>query len=158
MKRNIIIVFLALLAIIVIIVPLTSNDYKDLHDIVKKISAINISKTKKEKLKEKFTYTDNDKDYKVYYYGIDKVEFIINKNEFDMQKLFKEGILNRSLLEEYLDNEYNNGSLKRETLLDGGTNLYSNDNYSVIICHTKDGNKDIYFGIKDMTYQDEYCK
>ncbi len=158
MKKRLIIFAIALFAIILIIIPLTSNDdYKELNNTTKNISAINISKTKSEKLKEGFKYSENDTSHKIYYYGIDKVEFIINNNEFNMQNLFKENILNREILQEYLDKEYDSGNSNRE-IINNEANIYRNDNYSVIVCNTKDGNKDIYFGIKEMKKLDEYCK
>lgn len=159
MKKSIIVIVLALLALIIIMIPLTSNDeYKGLSDIVTKISEVRVSKIKKEKFKKAFKYKENDKEYKVYYYGIDGVEFIINKNEFDMKKLFKEKILTRETLQEYLNNEYDKGTLEKIVARDGGTNIYTSDNYSVAICNTIDGNKDIYFGIKEMSIKDDFCK
>lgn len=158
MKKSIIVIALALLAIIIIVIPLTSNDdYKELNDIVNKISEVRISKIKKEEFRDGFKYQENDKEHKVHYYGIDSVEFVINKNEFAMQKLFKEKILTHDILQEYLDNEYNKGNIKREVMRDGETSIYTEDNYSVVICNTLEGNKDIYFGIKDMSLKDNFC-
>lgn len=158
MKKSIIIFFLALLAIVIIIIPLTSNDEsKELNDIVNKISEVRVSKTRKEEFKEGFKFQENDTKYKVYYYGIDSVEFVINKNEFTMQKLFKEKILTRDILKDYLDNEYSKEKFTRISLDDGGTSIYTGDNYSVVICNNLKGNKDIYFGIKEMSLKDNFC-
>ena len=43
-------------------------------------------------------------------------------------------------------------------LKDGGTKIYKKDNYTIIICNTIDGNKDIYIGNKDFKYEQGYCK
>ena len=159
MKKSIIIFCIALLAIILIIIPLTSNDdYKELNNITTKISSINISKSKKTNLKEAFKFKETEKEHKVYYYGIDKVELVINSNEFNMQNLFKENILNRNILEEYLELESTSNHINYETLYDGEEKVYTSDNYKILMCNTSDGNKDIYIGLKDMKIKDEYCK
>jgi len=40
---------------------------------------------------------------------------------------------------------------------DGGTKLYSKDNYRILECKTLDGNKDVYFGDETLEYQVDYC-
>lgn len=158
MKKNIIVIASALLAIIIIIIPLTSSDdYKGLTNIVNKISEVRISKIEKEDFRVGFKYQESDTKHKVHYYGINSVEFIINKNEFAMQKLFKEKILTHDILQEYLDNEYNKGNLERKILNDGDASIYIGENYSAVICNNKEGNKDIYFGIKEMALKDNFC-
>lgn len=158
MKKNLIILAVSLLAIIIIIIPLSSNDdYKNLNDIIDKISEVRVSKVKKEEFKDGFKYEENEKKHQAHYYGIDSVEFVINRNEFTMQKLFKDKLLTHDILQEYLDNEHSKGNIEKNTLYDGGTNIYTQDNYSVVICNTLDGNRDIYFGIKEMSLKDDFC-
>lgn len=43
-------------------------------------------------------------------------------------------------------------------LKDGGTTIYKKDNYTIIVCNTINGNKDIYLGNKDFKYEKGYCK
>lgn len=43
-------------------------------------------------------------------------------------------------------------------LKDGGTKVYKKNNYTIIVCNTIDGNKDIYIGNKDFKYEQGYCK
>lgn len=43
-------------------------------------------------------------------------------------------------------------------LKDGGTTIYKKDNYTIILCNTIDGNRDIYIGNKDFKYEQGYCK
>lgn len=43
-------------------------------------------------------------------------------------------------------------------LKDGGTKIYKKDNYTIILCNTIDGNKDVYIGNKDFKYEQGYCK
>lgn len=44
------------------------------------------------------------------------------------------------------------------TLKDGGTTTYRKDNYTIILCNTIEGNKDIYIGNKYFKYEQGYCK
>ena len=37
---------------------------------------------------------------------------------------------------------------------DGGSMEYHYENYTIIKCHTVDGNRDVYIGTKDMTIND----
>lgn len=46
----------------------------------------------------------------------------------------------------------------KEILKDGGTKIYNNKEYTVIVCNTLDKNKDIYFGDNNLKYQQGYCK
>lgn len=41
---------------------------------------------------------------------------------------------------------------------DGGTKEYKTDNYTILVCNTLDGNKDIYIGNKNLRYKSNYCK
>ena len=43
-------------------------------------------------------------------------------------------------------------------LKDGGTKIYKKDDYTIIICNTIEGNKDIYIGNKEFKYEQEFCK
>jgi len=43
-------------------------------------------------------------------------------------------------------------------LKDGGTKVYKKDNYTIIVCNTINGNKDVYIGNKDFKYEQGYCK
>jgi len=43
-------------------------------------------------------------------------------------------------------------------LKDGGTKIYKHNEYTIIVCNTLDGNRDVYFGNSSFDYQREYCK
>ena len=49
-------------------------------------------------------------------------------------------------LEKYLESEWQLNRLKKESLTDGGTNIYHTDEYTVILCHTTTQNNDVYIG------------
>lgn len=44
-----------------------------------------------------------------------------------------------------------------EYLKDGGTKIYKHKEYTIILCNTIDGNKDIYIGNNNMEYKETYC-
>jgi len=44
------------------------------------------------------------------------------------------------------------------TLRDGGTKVYKKNNYTIIVCNTTEGNKDVYIGQENLKYQENYCK
>lgn len=46
----------------------------------------------------------------------------------------------------------------KDTLKDGGTKIYKNNDITLIKCNTIDGNKDIYIGDDTLGYKQEYCK
>lgn len=45
-----------------------------------------------------------------------------------------------------------------EYLKDGGTKIYKHNEYTIIVCNTIAGDKDVYFGNSSFDYQQEYCK
>lgn len=44
-----------------------------------------------------------------------------------------------------------------EYLKDGGTKIYKHKEYTIILCNTIEGNKDIYIGNANMEYKENYC-
>ena len=45
-----------------------------------------------------------------------------------------------------------------ELYRDGGSIMYERDNLRVLKCNTIDGNKDVYFGTKELEYKNNFCK
>lgn len=41
-----------------------------------------------------------------------------------------------------------------DMIKDGGTMIYNYNNYTIIKCHSLDGNRDVYIGSKDMKISD----
>lgn len=44
-----------------------------------------------------------------------------------------------------------------EYLKDGGTKIYKHQDYTIILCNTTEGNKDVYIGNNYMMYEQEFC-
>lgn len=81
-----------------------------------------------------------------------------NNESHDLYEALDTDIFNLRQIEDYLKMESENGHLKVEQLKDGGTSIYKSDTFTVIACHTLDGNNDIYFGNESLKYKESYCK
>lgn len=111
-------------------------------------------------LKKELKYKDNNKEYNIYYYGINSVELCNTKNHcYDLKDALKKKQTTTKKIKEYLDSQTSLGNIENYRLWDGGTSIYQNERYSIIYCNTLDGNKDIYFG-HGTTFESlngEYC-
>lgn len=102
---------------------------------------------------------DNEQDsYTIYYYGIDSATINLDNQKYDLGEVIsQEKITIEEIIEELkIYGQLNDGG----TVIykDAGTKKYLTDNYTIIKCHTIDGNRDIYIGDKDMEYEEEFCK
>lgn len=152
-RQKIIYTFICLsLLVIGFILGDISNDYYE-KKVEDKTEDCNIKKdnTEKEKIIKQLYYTENGRN--IYLYGIDRVTY--NKQSLTIQDNIFD-IINKlentyTLLEEYDD---------------GGSKLYQTDKQSekvdfklnMLVCNTLDGNKDVYFGDTNMTYNNNFCK
>lgn len=97
---------------------------------------------------------------KIWFYGIDSLQLIDKDNVYyDFKSALKHKQSSINDVKKYLDFQVQNGSVESFTLRDGGTKIYKTSTYEVIFCNTIDGNKDIYFGNKNMTNKlnGKYC-
>lgn len=93
-------------------------------------------------------------------YGIKNGVTLFDKNndEYELKDALDTEIFNLEQIEEYLSIESKNGNVTVEKLKDGGTSIYKGKDYTVIACHTSDGNNDLYFGDETLKYKESYCK
>lgn len=99
-----------------------------------------------------------EENYTIYYYGINSAIITLDNQEYDLGEAIS---LGKITIEEIIEelkryDELNDGG----TVIykDGGTKKYLTDYYTLIKCHTLDGNKDIYIGNEDMEYEEIFCK
>lgn len=108
-----------------------------------------------------------------------KVQKIVNKNETDKYDYdvymydgrgniridgkdysLKEALLeNKITMEEIIakaNQDEKDGKIKVVMYKDGGSIEYHYENYTIIKCHTLDGNRDVYIGTKDLKLTDVY--
>ena len=120
------------------------------------IEAYHNDSEEKDELLKNFQYQDRS----FIYYGIEKIMLCDHSNKcYELQEALKHKQITIDKINEFLDNETLRDRLQKETLYDGGTSLYYHNNYTAILCNTEKGNKDIYFGNKEMLEKldDTYC-
>lgn len=108
-------------------------------------------------LYKKTTY---NKTNNIYYYGIEIVELCdFYDNCYDLKKAINNNQIDMEDIAKHLDKQVPLGNNNRYILYDGGTSIYENNGYQIILCNTLSGNKDVYFGINGMldALDGEYC-
>lgn len=89
-------------------------------------------------------------DYNIYIYE-GAVNILINGEEISL----RDALLNNKItMDEIIakaNQDLKDKKISGYMYRDGGSMIYNYDNYSIIKCHTLDGNRDVYIGIKEMT-------
>lgn len=116
------------------------------------INRIDVVKSTKCDSKAKFYYSlDEDRD--VYTYCLDNIiitEENNNSSELnDYLKTFDDAIY-------YIINNYTTNP--GPSFDDGGSKIYSGEDFNILVCKTLSGNNDIYIGDKEMGYKEGFCK
>lgn len=94
--------------------------------------------------------SETDKyNYTTYAYD-GSVNIIIDGKEYSL----KEALLENKITIEDIIQKANKDFPNAGFYKDGGSKEYHYDNYTIIKCHTLDGNRDVYIGTKDMTLND----
>lgn len=92
-------------------------------------------------------------DYNVYTYD-GQTNILINGEEISL----RDALLNNKItIDEIIEKANYDMEAKRISggmYRDGGSMIYKYDNYTIIKCHTIDGNRDVYIGTKEMTIKD----
>ena len=118
---------------------------------------MNVIESDKNELNEKLTL--NQKDYKIYFYGIDSLQLCnIDNTYYDLKTALQYKQITINKVKEYLNNQYENKNINKITDSNDEIEIYKHSNYEVIICNKKD-NKDLYFGTPNISsnLKGEYC-
>lgn len=98
--------------------------------------------------------SETDKyDYTIYGYD-GSVSIRIDGKDYSLKEALLE---NKITMEEIIakaNKDLNEKNITGDMYLDGGSMIYKYNSYTIIKCHTLDGNKDVYIGSKDMTIND----
>lgn len=95
----------------------------------------------------------NKYEYDVYVYD-GSVNIRIDGKDYSLkQALFENKIAVEDIIAK-ANHDEKKGKIKVEMYEDGGSMEYHYENYTVIKCHTVDGNRDVYIGIKDLKLND----
>lgn len=91
-------------------------------------------------------------EYNLYLNCID----VIYENKDHYQTSLEEALKNKSLTRKIIKEELT----KREIAWQEGASTYidKQDNISFVLCHTPEGNQDIYVGNVNMRYEEDFCK
>ena len=92
-------------------------------------------------------------EYDVYVYD-GSVNIRIDGKDYSLKEALLE---NKITMEEIIvkaNQDEKDGKIKAEMYKDGGSKEYHYDNYTIIKCHTIDGNRDVYIGTKDLELND----
>lgn len=104
--------------------------------------------------------TTYNKTNNIYYYGIEIVELCdFNDNCYSLKKSIDNNQIDMQDIVKHLDKQTFLDNNNKYILYDGGTTIYENNGYQVILCNTLSGNRDVYIGINGMldALDGEYC-
>lgn len=91
--------------------------------------------------------------YNIYTYD-GSANILINGEEISL----KDALLNNKItIDEIIakaEKDLKDKKISGDTYKDGGSKIYKYDNYTIIKCHTLEGNRDVYIGTRDMTLND----
>lgn len=96
-------------------------------------------------------YITND-NITIWYYGLDELLLCDDDigNCYMMKDALEHNQTSISKIKQFLNSQAEFKNIKKFNLWDGGTQIYSNLFYSIIVCNTLDGINDIYVGTVDM--------
>lgn len=147
-KQNKIIKLLILIIIIVLIAIVFVITYYDKRYPKINIYSMDIIKDSEENNLKNMLTVDNSN---IYFYGIKSFQLIDEKsNYYDLKNALIYKQTNIEKIKKHLELQYKNGNMNRFILYDGGTTIYKNNKYEVIVCNTLEDNNDLYFGLPDI--------
>lgn len=92
-------------------------------------------------------------DYDVYVYN-GNIDIRINGKDYSLKQALLENKMGMEEIIAKANQDEKEGKIKVEMYEDGGSIEYHYENYTIIKCHTIDGNRDVYIGTKDLKLND----
>lgn len=108
-------------------------------------------KTKVHKILDK-SETD-EYDYNIYAYD-GSVNIIINKEELSLRDALLNNKITMNEIIAKANQDLKDKKISGDMYKDGGSMVYQYNNYTIIKCHTVDGNRDVYIGVPSLTIND----
>lgn len=121
------------------------DGYEDFELSVKKSD----KKTKFKILSNQELYKNNS-NFDLYYYGLEEVNISVDNEIMPLEDALKSGKMTIDGILIKANQDVSNGKIKSEVYKDGGTTEWYYDTYTIIKCHSLDGNRDVYIGIPEM--------
>jgi len=118
-----------------------------------------ISVTRDEKVKKTKILNDMDihkynSDVDLYYYGLEEINVKVDNKIMPLEQAIRSGKITIDGLLIKANKDVNSGIIKSEVYKDGGTTEWYYKDYTIIKCHSLDGNRDVYIGIPEMRLKD----
>lgn len=85
------------------------------------------------------------------------LKLILNNKNITQKEISAELNTTKRTIEEIIakvNQDEKDGKIKADMYKDGGSVEYHYENYTIIKCHTEDGNRDVYIGTKDLKLND----
>ena len=92
-------------------------------------------------------------DYDIYCYNVN-VEIEIDGNLLSLRDALLNNKISMNEILEKSNKDLLEGKITVANYKDGGSRLYKYDDYTILKCHTIDGNRNVYFGTPEMTIND----
>ena len=114
-----------------------------------------ISVKESEKVKKIKILNDTDiykynSDVDLYYYGLEEVNVKVDNKTMTLEEALRSGKMTIDGLLIKANKDVSDGTIKSEIYKDGGTTEWYYKDYTIIKCHSLDGNRDVYIGIPEM--------
>jgi len=121
------------------------DGYEDFELLVKKSDKI--AKTKI--LNNQELHKNNSK-FDLYYYGLDEVKVFVDNKTMALEDALRSGKMTIDGILVKANQDVSDGVIKSGEFDDGGSIEYHYKNYTIIKCHSLDGNRDVYIGVPQM--------
>ena len=98
--------------------------------------------------------SETDKyNYTIYAYD-GSVNIKIDDKEYSLKDALLESKITMEEIIQKANKDLDNNKITGDMYKDGGSMEYHYENYTIIKCHTVDGNRDVYIGTKDLKLTD----
>lgn len=128
---------------------ISADGYEDFEITVKKSN-----NTQKKKILNNKDLDADKQDFNLYYYGLEEVTVKVNNKTMPLEEALRSGKVTLQGIVAKANKDYESKSIRGDMYLDGGSMEYYYDNYTIIKCHSLNGNRDVYIGIDGMTLND----
>ena len=118
------------------------------------LSIKNSNNKKKTKILNDMDIYKNNSDVNLYYYGLEEVNIKVDNKIMTLEEALRSGKMTIDGLLVKANKDVINGVIKEARANDGGSVEFYYDTYTIIKCHSLDGNRDVYIGIPEMRLKD----
>jgi hypothetical protein len=96
--------------------------------------------------------------YNLFSYCLDDIVITIDNMSYPLKEALTTGKITLDRLINKMNYDSIYGNVIKMVAKDGGSTLYSSNDFSLLKCNTIAGNRDYYVGSRDMKYENNFCK